>query len=128
MPDPFVRSLMAEIARHLEALAKDGTVAAIDLRSLPLSSEDRARLDAALGRGEVSATVQAAGDSEIHETGFSGVWWVRHFGAGRALLTERIEIAPLPELLAAAPEDIAAAATRLAATVETLVQGEKAHA
>lgn len=128
MPDPFVKSLLSEIARHLENLAQRGTVAAIDMRSLPLSSEDRARLETALGQGEVRISIDAAGESEIFETAFPGVWWVRHFGAGGALLTERIEIAPLPEVLAASPEDIAAAASRLANFVETEVQGEKTHA
>ena len=128
MPDPFVKSLLAEVARHLAALVRDGTVAAIDLRSLPLSIDDRARLEAALGQGEVKVTIDAAGESELHETAYAGVWWVRHFGAGRQLLTERIEITPLPEVLAAAPEDIAAGARRLAMNVKALVEGEKAHA
>lgn len=128
MPDPFVKSLLAEVARHLDALVQDGTVAAIDLRSLPLSAEDRARLEEALGQGEVSVAIDAAGESELHETAYPGVWWVRHYGAGRQLLTERIEITPLPEVLAAAPEDIAAGARRLASAVNTLAQGEKAHA
>ncbi len=128
MPDPFVKSLLAEVARHLDALVRDGTVAAIDLRSLPLSADDRARLEAALGQGEVKVSIDAAGESELHETACPGVWWVRHFGAGRQLLTERIEITPLPEVLAAAPEDIAAGAQRLASTINALVQGEKVHA
>ena len=128
MPDPFVKSLMAEVARHLEALVRDGTVSAIDLRSLPLSADDRARLEAALGQGEVKVTLDSAGESELHETAFPGVWWVRHFGAGRQLLTERIEITPLPEVLAADPQDIAAGARRLASTVKALSEGEKAHA
>lgn len=128
MPDPFVKSLMAEVLGHLNALVQGGTEAVIDLRSLPLSVDDRARLEAALGQGEVTVTIDAAGESELHETAYPGVWWVRHFGAGRQLLTERIEITPLPDVLAAAPEDIAAGARRLAMNVKALSEGEKAHA
>lgn len=128
MPDPFVTPLLAEIARLLDRLACRGETAVIDLRSLPIGGADRERLEAALGRGEVTATVDAAGRSDVHETAYPGVWWVRHFGATGQPLTERIEIASVPEALAAHPDDIAAAARRLGALVVTLDAKEVAHA
>lgn len=118
MPDPFVQPILAEIARSLDRLSRRGEAAVIDLRGLPLGAADRDRLEAALGRGEVTVTVEAAGRTEIFETAFAGVWWVRHLGATGMPLTERIEIAPVPEALPAHPDDIAAAARRLAATLD----------
>lgn len=127
MPDPFVKSLLSEVARHLDRLIATGENAAIDLRSLPLSTEDRARLQQELGKGEVTITIDAGGVSEIHETAQPAVWWVRHYGAGQQVLTERIEIALIPETLVAAREDIAAGAARLKTHIETLGEGEPAH-
>ncbi|ARE38822.1 Hydrogenase maturation factor HoxQ [Rhodovulum sp. P5] len=123
----MVLSLLAELARHLDHLALTGEPAAIDLRSLPITPQGRERLEATLGRGEVTATIQSGGRSEVAETAYPGLWWVRHLGAGDRLLTERLEIATVPEALAAAPADIAAASARLAATLNALSEGEETH-
>jgi hydrogenase-1 operon protein HyaF len=128
MSEPVVMSLLAELSRHLERLARTGETAAIDLRSLPVTPDDRAGLEAALGRGEVCVTVESGGRSELLETGYPGLWWVRHLGAGDNVLTERIEIAPVPEALAAAPADIAAAAARLAADLAARAERESSNA
>ncbi|MBD3728204.1 MAG: hydrogenase expression/formation protein [Sphingomonadales bacterium] len=102
-----------EIGQHLLALAHDGTEAAIDLRSIPMSDADRAELEESLGRGEVSATLDAMGRSDIWETAHAGVWWVRHFGTEGQVMAERIEIARVPDILRADPADVEAAAIRL---------------
>jgi hydrogenase-1 operon protein HyaF len=120
----MAQSLLREIARALAALAETGTRDAIDLRSLPLTPADREALDDALGRGEVSAALTLAGDSLLWETRFAGVWWVRHLGAGGQIAAEVIEITPVPDILASHPDDIAAAATLLAATLQA---EEEAH-
>lgn len=106
-------SVLAEIGECLTALAAGGEAAAIDLLSLPMTPADRAELEALLGHGDVEAALDIAGPSQIWETGYSGVWWVRHFGAGDRIAAERIEITALPDLLMSHVDDIAAAATRL---------------
>ncbi len=108
----LAQSLLREIVERLAVLAGSGERAAIDLRGLPLGPEDRAELQQALGRGEVAAQLQLAGRSEIWETAYSGVWWVRHYGAGNVLAAERVEITPVPEILVTHPDDITAAAAR----------------
>lgn len=128
MPDMLVKTLLAELARHLDHLARTGEVAAIDLRSLPMSPDDRTALQTALGQGEVHVTIKAGGRTEAVETAYPGIWWVRHLGAGDRPLTERIEIAPVPEALATHPADIAAAADRLAAALETNAEAEASNA
>ena len=107
-------ALMTEIARHLAALALNGTETAIDLRSLPLSDADRQELEQRLGKGEVTAELQVAGASEVWETRFAGAWWIRHRGAGGQVSSEEIEICQVPEILKAHPADIAESAQRLA--------------
>jgi hydrogenase-1 operon protein HyaF len=109
----LARAIEREILQHLQALAADGTETAIDLRSLPMSAADRAELDAALGRGEVSAKLSTMGESEVWETRFPGVWWVRHCGRDGRVIAEQVEIALTPEILKADIADVRAAAMRL---------------
>ena len=116
-PAPMAQALLAEIADHLARLFETGEAAAIDLRSLPLSPADHAALDAALGEGEVRATVQAGGRSEIAETRYPGVWRVEHRAAGGETLLAQILVTPVPDLLRADPADIADGAERLRAAL-----------
>ena len=114
-PTPLVESLLREIAGLLADLAATGRGARIDLLGLPIGPAGRAALAERLGRGEVEAALDAGGASEIWETGFAGVWWVRHFGADDRLATEQIEITAVPTVLMSQQADIAIAASRLAA-------------
>ena len=75
-------------------------------------------MEQALGRGDVAVSLQAAGRTEVWETGFAGVWWLRHFGDDDRIAAEVIEITPVPDIVAAHPDDIAAAALRLLAELE----------
>ena len=112
-------SVLAEIGRMLEALSESGQAGAIDLRSLPLSDVDRAQLEEVLGRGEVRAELDIAGESEVWETTYPGVWWIRHHGADRKIATEEISVCAIPEILITHPVDIKAAAGRLREELET---------
>jgi len=112
-------SVLTEISRMLETLAESGEPGFIDLRSLPLSDTDRAQLEELLGRGEVRAELEVAGASEIWETAYPGVWWVRHCGAGGKVATEEISVCRIPEILISHPVDIEAAASRLRQELET---------
>ena len=112
-------SVLAEIGRMLEALSESGQAGAIDLRSLPLSDVDRAQLEEVLGRGEVRAELDIAGESEVWETTYPGVWWIRHRGADNKIATEEISVCAIPEILMTHPVDIKAAAGRLREELET---------
>ena len=109
----MAHSLLAEIAERLDALAASGEPAAIDLLSLPMTPADRAELEELLGHGELEAALDVAGLSQIWETGYAGVWWIRHFGGGEKVAAERIEITALPDILMTHDADIAAASMRL---------------
>ena len=106
-------AILSEIATLLTRLAEKGERSSIDLRSLPLTGADRHQLQELLGRGEVSATLNVLGKTEIWETQFSGVWWIRHMGAGDKVSSEEIAVTPHPEILQAHPADIGSAAERL---------------
>ena len=110
-------AVFAEIATALARLAETGEETLIDLRSLPLAPGDLERLAEMLGDGEVRCDLDVAGRSEVRETGFSGVWWIRHFGADDAIAVEEITVARIPEILLAHPDDVARAARRMADAV-----------
>ncbi len=109
----LARSVLAEIGERLTVLVATGEAAAIDLLSLPMTAVDRAELETLLGHGEVDAALEIAGPTQVRETGYAGVWWIRHFGAGDRIACDRIEITARPDLLASHSDDIAAAAARL---------------
>lgn len=102
-----IESLLARLVAHNES-------GSIDLRSLPLSEAEREELRTRLGEGEVRAAVQAAGESEVYETGVHAVWWVTHRNTDGAIVAEFIEVTPVPEILKTHPADMRAALARLA--------------
>ena len=106
-------SIMAEVARMLEALADKGESGSIDLRSLPLTDADRDQLEELMGRGEVKAELEVSGDSTVWETSYPGAWWIRHHGAGGKVSSEEISICPVPAIFSAHPADIEAAVNRI---------------
>ncbi len=83
------------------------------MRSLPMSPQDRADLQRVLGEGEVLAAVNSGGPSSIRETSFPGIWWVTHCNAQGETIAELLEVTRVPEMLASAPDEIAAAARAL---------------
>ncbi|MDX5332735.1 MAG: hydrogenase expression/formation protein [Gammaproteobacteria bacterium] len=111
-------AVLREIHQNLEALRERGETHVIDLASLPLTGADRRQLREALGQGEVTVQVEAAGPTAIHETAYAGVWWVEYQNLLGATAIEQVEIAPVPAMLPAHADDIAGAATRLAAALE----------
>ncbi len=108
-----VAAVLTELVGMLERLALGGAAATIDLRSLPMSPQDRVELQANLGQGEVHATLNCQGVSTLRETGVSGVWWVEHHDERGELLAELIEVCAIPRILEASNEEMAAGAEAL---------------
>ena len=106
-------SVLAEVQSLLERLAETGDAAAVDLRGLPLTTADREQLETLLGRGEVQCQLALMGRTDVWETAFAGVWWVRHRGADDKVASETLEITTAPEILFTHHDDIALAAQRL---------------
>ncbi len=111
--NPIVRALLGELAGALSRLAADGEETIVALDALTLAEADLAALEAALGRGEVSCELDVAGRSEVVETGFSGVWWIRHYAADDRVVTRELAVTRVPDILASHPDDVAAASIRL---------------
>lgn len=105
--------LMHEIRHALEKLLATGESTAIDLQAMPFSPSELLELKDILGIGEVSAELNTLGKSTIQETSFSGVWWVAHFNAHQQLVSQSIEICPIPTILMAQQADIQIGLQRL---------------
>jgi hydrogenase-1 operon protein HyaF len=119
-PAGVAAALLREVAALLERLAADpGFSETIDLHGLPLTDAERARLRQRLGDGEVDARLEIAGPTRITETAYAGVWWLRHADADDRPVLEQIVVARVPALLLAHPEDVADAARRLVAELDT---------
>ncbi len=114
-PDPtgMADAVLNEVASLAARHAETGDWAAIELTSMPLTRQDREEIETRLGRGEVEATIELAGRSEVWETAYAGVWFVRHLGIDGKVATETIEICAAPVILLSHPDDRRAAAARL---------------
>ncbi len=111
--DGLVDALLMEIADLLGRLIDHGEAGTIDLRGLPLSPSCIANLEQRLGHGEITVQLEAAGRSEIRETGFAGVWWTRHSDEAGRVIALLIEVAMVPEILRADRDDMISGLQRL---------------
>lgn len=98
--------LLREISELLRCLLETGETAAIDLSALPLTPADLDWLRDKLGEGEIAVTLQAGGESTLSETACPGVWWVTHHNEQGAVTSQFIEVALVPELVKAHPQDV----------------------
>jgi hydrogenase-1 operon protein HyaF len=117
-PTGMAMALLREVADHLLTVAQGGERQIVELGNLPLSDGDLRLLEEKLGRGEVEAHVSASGRTEVHETSFPGVWWVKYFNAGDEPAAQQLEIGAVPMILEAHPEDIRASAERFSHVFE----------
>ena len=118
VPTGNVEPLLFEIAHALDRLLETGETHVIDLRSIPLGPGEEDRIEAALGRGEILARLDALGPSEIRESRFPGVWLVTHRNGHDEIVARSIEITFSPTLLDAPHEDVRAGRDRLHSELE----------
>lgn len=107
VPGETARAIVSEVAACATRFAETGEVATIDLRFLKAMATERETLAALLGKGEVTATVDSLGRTEVQETSIPCVWWVRHRDSEGETVGEFIEIADIPDLLVGDPEAVA---------------------
>lgn len=98
--------LLRELSELAKRLLTSGETSAIDLSALPLTPADLAWLQDTLGAGEISVSLQANGESTLNETACPGIWWVTHRNEQGAVTSQFIEVAFVPELVKAHPEDV----------------------
>jgi hydrogenase-1 operon protein HyaF len=102
-----VGPLLRQIEQALQDLQETGSETIIDLGAMPFSDEDERDLRERLGRGEVSASVEAFGPTLIEETAFAGVWLVEYQDAEQRRLTLHLQVARIPGILMTPQDDLA---------------------
>lgn len=113
---PLLRELLEMVQRLLDA----GETSAIDLSALPLAPADLDWLRTKLGEGELVVTLQANGESTLAETACPGVWWVTHRNEQGTATSQFIEVAFVPELVKAHPQDVAVGREQLELMISDL--------
>lgn len=110
---PQLVAIFNELRDLLQTYRREGVAGNIDLRSLPMFPGDYETLKNLLGEGEIMATLNALGPSEIRETAIPGIWWITHRNIEGDTIAEVIEVTSLPELIRTPEEDLVEAVDKL---------------
>ena len=106
-------ALLGELFEH-SARHKGGNRAhVINLSLLPVTPQDLAWLDTALGRGPVVVLSRGYGNCRITSTALPHTWWVQYFNSMDQLILNTLEVVDLPEVALAAAEDYEDSIARL---------------
>lgn len=105
-PSAQVFALLQELHTLLTTLVTQGQASRLDIRSLPMLPAEHDFLRDFLGEGEVTATLNALGQSTIKETRFPGIWWITHYNAHAEIVAELIEVTLLPDILKTQAPDL----------------------
>ncbi len=117
-PDPSLEvpnalPILIELESASASYAGTGKRHSINLSLLPLSEGEVAFLDERLGRGPVDVLSRAYGKCQVISTRTPNIWWVRYFNAMGTLILNSLEVAAIPQVVCAAPEDLRDSAERL---------------
>ncbi len=105
--------ILVELEDRCAKFEHTGAEHSINLTLLPLSQEEIEFLDARLGRGPVDMLSRAYGKCQIISTLTPNVWWVRYYNSMGTLILNSLEISSMPQVVAAASEDLGDSSTRL---------------
>jgi hydrogenase-1 operon protein HyaF len=106
-------AIATELADKLASFRPDAPAHVVNLSLLPLTEEDLAYLDRRLGAGAVTILSRGYGNCRISSTAVRNVWRVRYFNSREVVILDTIEIATVPAVACAAPEDLEDSAQRL---------------
>jgi hydrogenase-1 operon protein HyaF len=106
---------LVEELRHWAGKGTMGrAVHVLNLTLLPLTPADLQMLNDWLGPPMVAIAIRSYGQCRVASTRLRDVWRVQYFNSMDALILDTIEVTRLPEVVRAAPEDLALTRSRLA--------------
>jgi hydrogenase-1 operon protein HyaF len=105
--------ILVELEDRCVKFDQAGTEHSINLTLLPLSEEEIEFIDVRLGRGPVDMLSRAYGKCQVISTLTANVWWVRYYNSMGTLILNTLEVTSMPQVVAAATEDLGDSATRL---------------
>ncbi len=110
--------ILVELQSQHEKYLRGGAPHSINLSLLPLSEPELEFIDQRLGRGPVDVLSRAYGKCEVISTDTAGIWWVRYYNSMGVLILNTLEVADVPSVIKAAPEDLVDSAERLEQMLE----------
>ena len=110
--------ILHEVAHAIDRLLDSDEPTVIDLSSLPFAPGELEKLEERLGTGELTAALNALGESRIRETMYPGVWWLEHRNTDDEVVGRYIDITRTPEILSSQDADIQAGRARLVAALD----------
>lgn len=111
--------VMHEVLHALRRLDSQAESTTIDLRAIPFGPGDEQRLLDMLGSGEIRATIDSLGRTDIRETRFHGAWIVDHYDVAGTRIGLQVEITDCPALIQTPKEDISEAVAALESVLAT---------
>lgn len=113
-------ALLAELEdKSARWQAGDG-VHTINLSLLPHTEEDLIWLAEATGEGAVTVLSRGYGNCRVTATALPHVWRVQFYNSTDALILDTYEVSAMPEVVAAAPEDLTDSADRIREVLEAI--------
>lgn len=112
--------LLVELADKSARFSEGAEVHTVNLTLLPHTEQDLAWLDAAMGLGSVDILSRGYGNCRIAATALAHVWRVQFFNSMDTLILDTFEVAAMPEVAIAAPEDLGDSAERILEVLEAI--------
>lgn len=112
-----------DVRNRLRAWRPDRGAQVINISLLPLKAPDRICLEGAYGGGDIHVGIGGQVRCNVDGTGVFGLWRVRFLDPfGKAIL-DNLEIAEIPQIIAATADDMGYAADRMVGVIDWLVSG-----
>lgn len=113
-------ALLVELEDRSRAWAPGAEVHVINLSLLPHTEEDLVWLAEATGEGAVTVLSRGYGNCRVTATALAHVWRVQFYNSTDALILDTYEVTEMPEVVIAAPEDLADSAGRIREVLEAI--------
>jgi len=106
-------SILAELRTAWEAWTPAAPPHVVNLTLLPFSPEDAALIDDTLGTGSVTILSRGYGNCRIQSTERPYTWRLVYYNSQDHVILSTLEVADVPEVACAAPQDFADSVERL---------------
>ncbi len=113
-------SLVVELFDRSENFDPGAETHTVNLTLLPHTEQDLEWLDQALGKGSLEILSRGYGNCRIEATALPQVWRIRFFNSMDTLILDTYEVSALPQVVMAAPEDLADSARRILEVLEVI--------
>lgn len=126
MNAPSIASeIVAAQTGAIATIAQHGTTDShvINFSLLPVTPADIAWLETMLGEGTIAFFSTGYGKCTVTATGWRHVWRVRYFDGSNRVLLDTLDITRIPEVVIAAPEDLADSLRHLRDIIAWLERG-----